>query len=80
MPRYKFHVSDGRADVTPDEEDLPDVEAARREGIRRAGATLVLDAHILRPDTEWRLEVKDELGLVLYRMDFSITASSAVLR
>ncbi len=80
MPRYKFHVYDGRSDVKPDEETLPDADAARREGIRRAGATLVLDAHILRPDTEWRLEVKDERGLVLYRMDFSITASSAVAR
>lgn len=80
MPRYKFHVYDGRSDVTPDEVDLPDVDAARREGIRRAGATLVLDAHILKPNTEWRLEVKDRHGLVLYRMDFSITASSAVAR
>lgn len=80
MPRYKFHVYDGRSDVRPDEEDLPDADAARREGIRRAAATLVLDAHILRPDTEWRLEVKDARDLVLYRMDFSITASSAVAR
>ncbi len=80
MPRYKFHVYDGRVDVKPDEEDLRDSDAARREGIRRAGATLVLDAHTLRADTEWRLEVEDEHGLVLYRMDFSITASSAVPR
>ena len=80
MPRYKFHVYDGRSDVKPDDGDFPDANAARREGIRRAGATLVLDAHILRPDTEWRLEVEDEHGLVLYRMDFSITASSAVPR
>ncbi len=80
MPRYKFHVYDGRVDVKPDEEDLRDSDAARREGIRRAGATLVLDAHILRADTEWRLEVEDEHGLVLYRMDFAITASSAVPR
>ena len=80
MPRYKFHVYDGRVDVKPDEEVLRDVDAARREGIRRAGAALVLDAHTLRADTEWRLEVEDEHGLVLYRMDFSITASSAVAR
>ena len=80
MPRYKFHVYDGRSDVKPDEEDLPDAAAARREGIRRAGATLVLDARILTPDTEWRLEVKDAQDLVLYRMDFSITASSALAR
>ena len=78
MPRYKFHVYDGRGDVQPDEETLRDADAARREGIRRAGATLVLDAQTLRADTEWRLEVEDEHGLVLYRMDFSITASSAV--
>ena len=77
LSRYHFNVFDGHSTVEPHELDLPDVGAARREGIRRAGAALVLDAHKLQPGGEWRLEVTDERALVLFRMDFAISASPA---
>ena len=77
MPRYHYNVFDGHSTVEPHALDLPDVDSACREGIRRAGAALVLDAHKLQPGGEWRLEVTDDRALVLFRMDFAISVSPA---
>lgn len=77
MSLYQFQVFDGRSEVSPDKVELPNLDAARREGIRRAGATLVLDAHIITPDNNWRLDVTDENGTLLFRYDFAMTASPA---
>lgn len=77
MCLYQFQVFDGRSEVTPDTVELPTIDAARREGIRRAGATLVLDAHTLTPDHNWRLDVTDDRGTLLFRYDFTMTISPA---
>lgn len=77
MSLYRFQVFDGRSEVQPDTLELPDLEAARREGIRRAGATLVLDAHIINPENNWRLDVSDDRGTLLFRYDFAVTVSPA---
>ncbi len=77
MSLYQFRVFDGRHNVDPETVELPDIAAARREGIRRAAAGLVLDAHTLRPNSDWRLDVIDERETLLFRMDFTITASPA---
>ena len=77
MALYQFQVFDGRSEVSPDKVELPNLDAARREGIRRAGATLVLDAHIITPENNWRLDLTDERGTLLYRYDFAVTASPA---
>ena len=77
MPQFHYNVFDGHSTVEPHAIELPDVDSACREGIRRAGAALVLDAHMLRPGGEWRLEVTDDTALVLFRMDFAISAAPA---
>lgn len=77
MTQYRFQVFDGRSTIAPEVIELPDLAAARREGIRRAGATLVLDAQVLTPDNDWRLDVTDEHGTLLFRYDFAMTISPA---
>lgn len=77
MCLYQFQVFDGRSEVSPDTVELPTIDAARREGIRRAGASLVLDAHTLSPDHNWRLDVTDDRGMLLFRYDFTMTVSPA---
>ena len=77
LPRYHFHVHDGSTRVDADGTDLPDLQAARREALKRAGA-IIGDAGA-RADfgEEWRLEVTDHAGLMLFRMDFVVAASPA---
>ncbi len=77
MSLFRFQIFDGRSQIDPHTIDLPNLAAARREGIRRAGATLVLDAPIMTPDKDWRLDVTDEQGTLLFRYDFTMTLSPA---
>ncbi|MGI3901207.1 MAG: DUF6894 family protein [Janthinobacterium lividum] len=77
MSRYRFQIFDGRSVIEPQVVELANLAAARREGIRRAGATLVLDAQVLTPDNDWRLDVTDEHGTLLFRYDFAMTISPA---
>lgn len=80
MPLYRFVVHEGHHAVDPETVDLPDIAAARREGIRRAGATLVLDAHKLEAGNDWRLDVTDQNSTLLYRFDFAMTVAPAARR
>lgn len=77
MPMYQFRVFDGRSHVIPDTVEFSDLDAARREGIRRAGAALVLDAHVISPNADWHLDVTDKAGTLLFRYDFAMTVSPA---
>lgn len=77
MSLYRFEVYASHHAVDPETVDLPDSDAARREGVRRAGATLVLDAHKLNPRDDWHLDVRDERGTLLFRFDFAMTVSPA---
>ena len=77
MPTFKSQVFDGRSDISPGTVDIPNLDAARREGIRREGATLVLDAHILAHTNNWRMDVADENSTLPFRYDFAMTIAPA---
>ncbi len=77
MPRYYFHVHDGFTRMDAEGSELPNLQAARAEALKRAGA-IIADAGA-RADfgEEWRLEVTDHTGLMLFRMDFVVAESPA---
>lgn len=77
MPLFQFQVFDGRSAVSPDTVELADLAAARREGIGRSGASLVLDAHVIESKNDWRIDVTDQKGTLLFRYDFTMTIAPA---
>ena len=78
MPRYHFNVYDGRNDVDVDGHELPDIQAARAEALQLAGEIIRDDAQRAGLGREWRIEVTDDTGLLLFRMDFVVAESPAV--
>lgn len=79
MPRYHFHIKDG-VDL-PDLEGtvLPGVKAAQEEAVRLAGATIADRAKTSQLGEDWAMEVSDETGLVLFRLDFFVSAAAATM-
>lgn len=78
MPRYHFNVYDGVDMPDEDGTELPGLVFARREAIRLAGSLLEEGAGDILPGSEWRMEVTDGTGLVLFRLDFNIHQSPSV--
>lgn len=68
MPRFYFNVLDGKSGLDALGTNLPDSHTARIEAVRLAGEILRDEAqHIVNYD-DWRLEVTDRRGLVLFQM------------
>ncbi|WP_426954748.1 DUF6894 family protein [Muricoccus radiodurans] len=79
MPRYHFHVSDGRRHLDHLGTDLPSTSAAQAEGIRLAGEIIKL-----RKTQDWaaadlRLDVTDNGGVLLFSIDVAVTTFPAVV-
>lgn len=71
MPRYFFHSRYKR--YLPDEEgiELPDLDSAWKQASQMVGQILRdLDGK-LEPGREWRMDVTDEDGTVLFALRFS---------
>ena len=71
MPRYFFHVIDGTSVRDEDGTELPDIYVAQAEAIRLSGEVLRDMGARFWDGTEWRLEVADEGGRVLFTLRFS---------
>lgn len=78
MPRFFFNIYDGKS--LPDEEGtvLPSWEVARLEAITVAGRVIADDAKRLGLGEDWRMEVTDEDGLVLFKLDFHVAEAPAI--
>ncbi|MEA1831258.1 hypothetical protein U8607_04095 [Methylobacterium durans] len=78
MPRYFFHVRDGVS--LPDHEgtELADWHEAQQHAIGYAGRVIADNAKRLRLGEDWMMEVTDETGLILFRLDFHVASSAAV--
>ena len=72
MPRYHFNIHDGVEIPDGVGVDLPNFNFARREAIRYAGALLEEAAHRESLGEEWRLEVTDTEGVVLFSLSFVV--------
>lgn len=78
MPRYYFRIHDGRSIFDTDEMVLANTSEARRTAIRISGQYFVDDADLVSLAEEWRMDVTDERGLILFRLDFVVTDAASV--
>ncbi|SFL01877.1 DUF6894 family protein [Methylorubrum salsuginis] len=78
MPRYHFHIHDGRSIIDTDGIELADVAQARRMAVRLTGQFFEDEADLVSLGEEWRMEVTDAQGLILFRLDFVVTRAAAV--
>lgn len=71
MPRYFFHIDDGK--FIPDHTgvDLPDLAAARKEALSASGAMINdLDSSFWEQRSPWNMQVTDERGRLLFTLTF----------
>lgn len=80
MPRFHFHINDGHSTIDERGTELANYEAARRQAIALAGTVLVEESREPQVGNDWSVEVTDEKGLILYRLDIQISESAAVSR
>ena len=78
MPRFHFNVYDGVSEIDREGTQLPSVLDARAEGLRLAGALLIEEAAKAAIKKDWRLEVTDGRGMILFRIDILLSVSPAV--
>ncbi|UNK40426.1 hypothetical protein MNR02_18105 (plasmid) [Shinella sp. H4-D48] len=71
MPRYFFHVLDGRAAIDVDGLFLANENQARFEALRGAGEMLTDENMNLWLGNEWMMAVTDEAGNMLFKLKFS---------
>ena len=77
MPRYFFDVRDGT--YYPDEigSELPGLAAARSAAVTFAGELLRDQGDKFWAGEEWKVEVKDETGLILFTLIFMAVDAAA---
>ena len=78
MPVYHFNVKDGSEIPDPDGTELPDLHTARKEAVKLAGRLLLDDPETFWEGSEWHVEVTDDSGLLLFRLDFMATEAPVV--
>jgi hypothetical protein len=78
MPRFYFDFHDG--EVLRDEigTDLPSLDSARIRSVALSAVVLRDQAKRFWQGDEWRLDVRNESGLVLFTLTFMATVSSAI--
>lgn len=78
MPHFHFNVFDGVTVLDAEGVELASLDEARTEAIALAGQMLKDYPERVRSDEEWRIEVINDTGLLLFRLDFTVSASPAV--
>jgi hypothetical protein len=71
MPRYFFHVIDGREIIDDEGTELAGVEEACAEAVVLSGSMLKDAGRKFWNDGEWRLQVTDEAGATVCALRFS---------
>ncbi len=72
MPRYYFHVIDGKLLIDDEGTECANSAAVREEAIATAGAMLKDYAPRFPSGTEWQMHVTDEAKTTVLRLRFSI--------
>jgi hypothetical protein len=67
MPRYHFHLSDGRKIFDPQGMELPDDRAALHYGAQLARSSPPLARELGATKTDWHIEVTREDGATIGR-------------
>lgn len=77
VPRYHFNVYDGVSDIDHEGQELAGWEEARLEAVRLSGKIIENNARRIALGPDWRMEITDENGLVLFRLDFTVAGFPA---
>lgn len=77
MPKFHFEVRTETHVMLTEGMELADFRAARVEAAKRVGALLHDHASEIWVDEEWRMDVTDERGLILYALHISAMKSAA---
>ena len=76
MARFYFQVQGGSNLGHEDGRELPDEDAALKEGLRFASHLMAVDASRPQVKNGWYLEIADQQRSVLFRIDVTITRAS----
>jgi hypothetical protein len=71
MPRYFFHVMDGRAHVDTEGSELAGLDEVRSEAIRAAGEILADQGRLFWKGNTWQMTVADAAGDTVLTLRFS---------
>jgi hypothetical protein len=71
MPRYFFHVIDGRKIIDNEGSELADLKQARIEAIHLAGSILRDEGDKFWNGEQWHMNVTDASGLSVLKLRFS---------
>lgn len=72
MPRYFFHVDDGKLQTDRDGTELSGIAEARAQAVSLAGAMLEeLDGEFWTHGVHWTMHVTDNHGRLLFSLHFS---------
>ena len=77
VPRFFFHVHNGRDRPDREGTDLPDRTTMRAEAFQMAGEMLRERGRVLA-GREWRMEVSDETGRTVLTLHFTATEEISV--
>ena len=66
MPRFYFHCVGASRIPDVDGLVLPDLETAQSEAVRFAGEVLLSEPDLIRERGQWRVEVTDDKGILLF--------------
>lgn len=80
MPRYHFNVHDGVSLPDEDGYELPDLAAAQRCAVKLSGDLLREHGELFWTGEEWRMDVTDERGLILFTLMFVATHAPSTSR
>ncbi len=78
IPLYHFNARDGVSIADEDGTELPNLYAARLEAIRYSGQLLSDHPDAFRIQSEWRIEVTDECGMILFAIHISAIEAPAL--
>lgn len=73
MHRYQFRISEGTSsEVDREEMEFPSQAAAHADALRFAGRVLRDRSGRSDPEGVWRVEVVDETGATLFRIEVTV--------
>ncbi|WCS24230.1 hypothetical protein LOK46_24300 [Methylobacterium sp. NMS14P] len=73
MPRFYFHIRDGRDQFDTDGTELPDEETAHVAAIRLTGAVLQDEARRIATIDCWTMDVTDATGRPVYQVGVNVS-------
>lgn len=71
MPKFFFYIMNGEAVIDTVGTEFPTLTAAKREAVRAAGAMIEQNG-INWTGRSWRMFVADDVGKLVYSLEFTV--------